>query len=400
MILFLSIRISFINNRRTTHNNSSDDDQAFEKFLQEHRTVKTIKCEEKPSTEPKRKKRNSIQEFICNSSSASSGEDDDPSEFYSKVNRIIDKDLSWRKPEEDYSSDESSQLSSSSSPSSSSSENDERIIRKKKDMKISINFLESLSNYVPLEDKHSDAKQYFIRTGFKNKNKRQELAEKLFSIYDQDVFSSKLSDKVTIVWSGRLTATAGHCTTRRSSQTATVTLSHKVCDSPERCRDTLLHELCHAAVSLIDNVTDQGHGPLWRKWTHKAERCYPYLPAISVKHTYDIAYKFIYRCIQCHYEVQRHSKSLNIEIDCCGKCMGKFELLLNNNKTNEVQTPKKTLTRYNLFIKEHFQTTKQAQPHLSTPQLMKHLSQEYRKTMEQQQQSNPIDLPDLEQLKI
>ncbi|CAF3869249.1 unnamed protein product [Adineta steineri] len=367
--------------------------------LQEHRTVKTIKCEEKPPTEPKRKKRNSIKEFICNSSSASSGEDEDPSEFYSKVNRIIDKDLSWRKPEEDYSSDESSQLSSSSS-SSSSSENDERIIRKKKDTKISINFLESLSNYVPLEDKHFDTKQYFIRTGFKNKNKRQELAEKLFSMYDQDVFSSKLSDKVTIVWSGRLTATAGHCTTRRSSQTATVTLSHKVCDSPERCRDTLLHELCHAAVSLIDNVTDQGHGPLWRKWTHKAERCYPYLPAISVKHTYDIAYKFIYRCIQCHYEVQRHSKSLNIEIDCCGKCMGKFELLLNNNKTNEVQTPKKTLTRYNLFIKEHFQTTKQAQPHLSTPQLMKHLSQEYRKTMEQQQQQNPIDLPDLEQLKI
>jgi hypothetical protein len=47
---------------------------------------------------------------------------------------------------------------------------------------------------------------------------------------------------------------------------------------------------------------DEGHGPLWRKWTRKAERCYPYLPAISVKHTYDIAYKFIYRCIQCHYE--------------------------------------------------------------------------------------------------
>jgi len=70
----------------------------------------------------------------------------------------------------------------------------------------------------------------------------------------------------------------------------------------ERCRDTLLHELCHAAVSLIDNVMDEGHGPLWRKWTRKAERCYPYLPAISVKHTYDIAYKFIYRCIKCHYE--------------------------------------------------------------------------------------------------
>ncbi len=78
--------------------------------------------------------------------------------------------------------------------------------------------------------------------------------------------------------------------------------------------------------------------------------------------------------------------------------MGKFELLLNNNKTNEEQTPKKTLTKYNLFIKEHFQIMKQAQPHLSTPQVMKHLSQEYKKKMQQQQ--NDLDLPDLEQLKI
>jgi hypothetical protein len=35
--------------------------------------------------------------------------------------------------------------------------------------------------------------RYFIRTGFKNKKKRQELAEKLFSMYDQDVFSSEVN---------------------------------------------------------------------------------------------------------------------------------------------------------------------------------------------------------------
>jgi hypothetical protein len=67
------------------------------------------------------------------------------------------------------------------------------------------------------------------------------------SIFDKDVFSSQvnlieffdfieilfqLSDKVSVVWSGRLTATAGHCTTRRNTRTAVITLSHKVCDSP------------------------------------------------------------------------------------------------------------------------------------------------------------------------
>ena len=70
----------------------------------------------------------------------------------------------------------------------------------------------------------------------------------------------------------------------------------------ERCRDTLLHEMCHAAVTLIDGVMEQGHGPLWRQWTRRAEQSYPYLPPISVRHTYDVVYKFIYRCVQCQYE--------------------------------------------------------------------------------------------------
>ena len=83
--------------------------------------------------------------------------------------------------------------------------------------------------------------------------------------------------------------------------------------------------------------------------------------------------------------------------------MGKFELLLNTKTTttttttSEQQTPKRTLNKYNLFIKENFQKTKQEQPHLSTPQLIKHLSQQYKTNIQQQ---NDLDLPNFEQLKI
>jgi hypothetical protein len=164
----------------------------------------------------------------------------------------------------------------------------------------------------------------------------------------------------------------------------------------ERCRDTLLHEMCHAAVTLIDGVMEYGHGPLWRQWTLIAERSYPYLPPISVRHTYDVMYKFIYRCIQCQHEVYRHSKSLDLRVDFCGKCMGRFDLITNNN-IDERQTPKKTINKYNLYIKEHFQTMKQANPHLSTPQLMKQLSKDYK---EKNQQQDVIDLPDLSQLTL
>jgi hypothetical protein len=60
--------------------------------------------------------------------------------------------------------------------------------------------------------------------------------------------------------------------------------------------------MCHAAVTLIDGVMEYGHGFLWTKWTRLAAQCYPSLPSVSVKHIYDVVYKFIYRCIQCHHE--------------------------------------------------------------------------------------------------
>lgn len=44
-----------------------------------------------------------------------------------------------------------------------------------------------------------------------------------------------------------------------------IELSTKVCDSADRVRDTLLHELCHAAVWIIDGENG-GHGPVWKRW--------------------------------------------------------------------------------------------------------------------------------------
>ena len=154
--------------------------------------------------------------------------------------------------------------------------------------------------------------------------------------------------------------------------------------------------MCHAAVTLIDGVMEYGHGPLWRQWTSIVAKSYPYLPPISVRHTYDVAYAFIYRCGQCLHEVYRHSKSLDLEVDYCGKCMGKFDLITNGIK-DETQTPKKAANKYTLFVKENFQAVKQANPHLSTPQLMRQLSKEYKLQNEQQKM---IDLPNFDQLKL
>lgn len=356
----------------------------------------------------RRKKRNSLKESIDQSSTSSDEYSKEKSiDEPPKLNRSIVTDPSWYRLTDVYTSEESDennhlfQLNTSHTIRCKSenftfdqSTNSTPPLTPKKQQ---LNFLESLSERISFDEKHPDAQLYCLESAFISKEKRQQLADKLLSIFDENVFSSQLSDRVSVVWSGRLSATAGHCTSRKNTRTAVITLSHKVCDTPERCRDTLLHELCHAAVTLIDGIMEQGHGPLWKQWTRKAEQVYPFLPPISIRHTYDVIYKFTYRCVQCQYEVYRHSKSLNVAVDFCGQCMGQFELILNNNEKNstkqEKQTPKKPLNKYNLFVKENYQIIKQSYPHLSSPQIMKQLSEEYKK-------KNHIDLPDLDKLKL
>ncbi|CAF2119694.1 unnamed protein product [Rotaria magnacalcarata] len=421
-------RRDMTNTRRSIGSTEDDDDQAFEQFLQEHRNPILFEPQNNTPIKRRRKKRNNLQNFIHDSSSTSSNESirEYSPDSNSKTNLLMQNAPSWQRltdvytseesdesnhllsananltirlKSEIYTSDQSSESSSHTSSSSASIETNNQSSIKTDDQDILFNFLQSLSECILFEDKHPDAKPYFIRSAFKLKDKRQELADKLLSMFNRDVFSSQLSGNISVAWSSRLTATAGHCTTRRTAQTAIITLSTKVCDSPERCRDTLLHEMCHAAVTLIDGVMEQGHGPLWRQWTRMAERCYPYLPLISVKHTYDVIYKFIYCCAKCKHEVYRHSKSLNLDVDVCGKCMGRFQLTTNHKQieiNSELPIPKKKINKYNLYVQENFQKIKQVNPHLSTPQLMKQLSVEYKKSNQQKR----IDLPDLDQLKI
>lgn len=39
----------------------------------------------------------------------------------------------------------------------------------------------------------------------------------------------------------------------------------QIIETSDRLRDTLIHEMCHAAAWIIDNKAD-GHGPCWRAW--------------------------------------------------------------------------------------------------------------------------------------
>lgn len=66
----------------------------------------------------------------------------------------------------------------------------------------------------------------------------------------------------------------------------------------DRIRDTLIHELCHAASWLLDGIRDS-HGQAWRYYARKCNMVHPELPLVTRCHNYKINYKIYYECAQC-----------------------------------------------------------------------------------------------------
>ncbi|XP_015431922.1 PREDICTED: dentin sialophosphoprotein [Dufourea novaeangliae] len=253
-------------------------------------------------------------------------------------------------------------------------------------------FLASLSENVPLANAHPDAKKY--RTNYKNN--KEDLSKYLYKLYNDKVFDTQLPKDLSIEWNVRMRGTAGYCYNKKSVRTlggvmrsSRIVLSTKVLDTPDRLRDTLIHEMCHAAAWLINSVSD-GHGPFWTGWANKAMKTFPELPPIRRCHDYKIKTKFTYKCVGCGYSIGRHSKSLDIEKKRCGHCYGKFELLLNKTTksgTVQVQTPKREINGFALYVKENYNTIKKKR-NIRHAEVMKILGQQFSAVKIAKQQGN------------
>ncbi|NXG18238.1 ACRC protein, partial [Grallaria varia] len=98
-------------------------------------------------------------------------------------------------------------------------------------------FLQELSNPT------SNYVKYF-------KKNKEELAQKLYRLFNSTIFEQKLPETMVIIWNKKMRKTAGYCVTGQTGPEAKryahIELSEKVCDSADRLRDTLIHEVCHA----------------------------------------------------------------------------------------------------------------------------------------------------------
>ncbi|KAJ8014992.1 hypothetical protein DPEC_G00021520 [Dallia pectoralis] len=203
------------------------------------------------------------------------------------------------------------------------------------------------------------------------KQTKEELTSKLFRLYNASVFDGKLPGNMSVSWNTKMRKTAGHCITgqeRGGNRYARIELSQKVCDSADRLRDTLVHEMCHAATWLINNVRD-GHGPFWKLYARKATLAHPELPMVTRCHSYDINYKYQYRCSRCENTIGRHSKSLDTQRFVCALCTGQLVLL--NPAKPRAPTP------FANFVKENYGNVRQELVGQSHGEVMRKLSADF-----------------------
>ncbi|TRX95912.1 hypothetical protein FHL15_003054 [Xylaria flabelliformis] len=165
-----------------------------------------------------------------------------------------------------------------------------------------------------------------------------------------------------IVWSNTLLTTAGRAhwkcktttTTSRqpsASSTKTTTTQHyasielatKVLSNESDLLNTVAHEFCHLAVFLLDGKPKQAHGPEFKTYGRrvmmsaasgsssnsrtgdavkklKTPRDRGVEINVTTRHSYEIEYRFVWRCVDCGGEVRRHSRSVDPTRQRCGRC--------------------------------------------------------------------------------
>ncbi|OAR05978.1 hypothetical protein LLEC1_01311 [Akanthomyces lecanii] len=184
---------------------------------------------------------------------------------------------------------------------------------------------------------------------------------------------SESTGGVKIEWSKTLSTTAGRAnwkketvrTTSPDGSDATVTYNHhasielseKVIDDESRLMNVLAHEFCHLANFMISGITNNPHGKDFKHWAAKCSRTFANQGVkVTTKHSYEIDFKYVWRCDGCSHSYQRHSKSINPEKHRCSGCKGRLVQIKpvprNGGKPSE----------YQLFIKEEMKALKQDYP--------------------------------------
>lgn len=138
-------------------------------------------------------------------------------------------------------------------------------------------YLEMINKDVSLSDCSDEVKNLRLRFD----ENRVAATEKLRSLFNRTVFDGRLGN-VPVVWNPWMSKDYVSTSELQfgAKRSARILISNQLNNTPWELCDTLIHEMCHAAVWLIVGRHDR-HGNIWKFYTEKAMRIHRSMPFIE-----------------------------------------------------------------------------------------------------------------------
>ncbi|KAI0906961.1 hypothetical protein F4823DRAFT_49628 [Ustulina deusta] len=140
-------------------------------------------------------------------------------------------------------------------------------------------------------------------------------------------------------------AAAAAATTKKTTtmqHSASIELATKVLSNESDLLNTVAHEFCHLAVFLLHGKPKLAHGAEFKTYGQRVMRAASASARdptahddhaalrtprsrgveinVTTRHSYEIEYRFVWRCADCGGEVHRHSRSVDPTRQRCGRC--------------------------------------------------------------------------------
>lgn len=241
------------------------------------------------------------------------------------------------------------------------------------------------------EDRISkEAKKCFAQT-------KHAIADTFLKELDEKITQGKIAEMsastggVKVVWSKKLSTTAGRANWRRetlrplSTEPATarhrhhasIELAEKIIDDEHRLLNVLAHEFCHLANFMVSGIKINPHGKEFKAWAANTGKVFGHRGIeVTTKHTYEIQYRFVWECANCGMEFGRHSKSVDTKRHRCGSCKGPLVQTRPVPKVNKDGTEKQ-LGEYQVFVKENMAKVKRECPGSPQKEVMAEVGRRY-----------------------